>query len=148
LAFTARNQVFKIMKDLMLQAQGAFPAASGNTTIGYIDIGVDNPNFSEQWREGRLRLSWPALPNFTSNTDTITVTLQDSQAAANPLAFTNTNPAITGTITGVAATGPGAGTLDMPLPPGLRGPFQVYVAATAGAGNNTQQLLTINWVLE
>lgn len=136
------------MKDAALQAQGAFPAASGNTTIGYIDIGVDNPNFSDQWREGKVRVSWPAMPNFTSNTDTITFTLQDSQASSSPLSFANTTPAITGTITGVAANGPAAGTLDMPLPPGLRGPFQLYVAASAGAGNNTALLLTMNWLLE
>lgn len=136
------------MNDLALTASGAFPAAGANTTIGYIDIGVDNPGFSDQWREGRVRVSWPVLPNLTNANTSISFTLQDSEASSNPLSFANTTPAITGTITGVASTGPAASYLDMPLPPGLRGPFQLYVAATANAGNCTGLLLKMEWRLE
>ena len=136
------------MKDTQLHLEIYLPAAGTNETIGIMDIGVDNPNFSDQWREGRLRIAWPALPSFTSNTDTITVTLQDSEASSNPLAFANTVPLIQASITGVASTGPAAAYIDCPLPPGLRGPIQLLVSATANAGNNTAALLTADWLLE
>lgn len=136
------------MKDTQLHLETYLPAAGASETIGIMDIGVDNPDFSDQWREGRLRVAWPALPNFTSNADTITVTLQDSQALANPLSFANTVPLIQASITGVANTGAPAGYVDCPLPPGLRGPIQLLIAATANAGNNTAALLTADWLLE
>ena len=136
------------MKDAQLEIVLNFPAAGANATSQYLDIGVDTSDFSDQWREGRLRVSYPALPNLTSTGDNITVTLQDSLASSSPLSFANTNPAITATITGVATNGVAAGFIDMPLPPGLRGPFQLFVAATAGAGNNTQQQLTADWLME
>jgi hypothetical protein len=136
------------MKDTQLHLEIYLPAAGTNETIGIMDIGVDNANFSDQWRQGRLRIAWPALPNFTSNADTITVTLQDSLADASPLSFANTVPIIQASITGMANTGPAAGYVDCPLPPGLRGPIQLLVAATANAGNNTASLLTADWLLE
>jgi hypothetical protein len=136
------------MKDTQLHLEIYLPAAGVNETIGVMDIGVDNPNFSDQWREGRLRIAWPALPNFTSNADTITVTLQDSMASASPLSFANTVPLIQASIAGVANTGAPAGFVDCPLPPGLRGPIQLLIAATANAGNNTAALLTADWLLE
>ena len=136
------------MKDTQLHLEIYLPAAGTNETIGALDIGVDNPNFSDQWREGRLRVAWPALPNFTSNADTITVTLQDSMASSNPLSFANTVPLIQASIAGVANTGAPAGFVDCPLPPGLRGPIQLLIAATANAGNNTAALLTADWLLE
>ncbi len=136
------------MKDTQLHLEIYLPAAGTSETIGIMDIGVDNPNFSDQWREGRLRIAWPALPNFTSAADTITVTLQDSEASVNPLVFANTAPLIQASISGVANTGPAAGYIDCPLPPGLRGPIQLLVAATANAGNNTSALLTADWLLE
>ena len=136
------------MKDTQLHLEIYLPAAGASETIGALDIGVDNPNFSDQWREGRLRIAWPALPNFTSNADTITVTLQDSLAGANPLSFANTIPLIQASIAGVANSGAPAGLVDCPLPPGLRGPVQLLIAATANAGNNTAALLTADWLLE
>jgi hypothetical protein len=136
------------MKDTQLHLEIYLPAAGTSETIGVMDINVDNANFSDQWREGRLRIAWPALPNFTSNADTITVTLQDSQASSSPLAFANTLPLIQASISGVANTGPAAGFIDCPLPPGLRGPIQLLVAATANAGNNTAALLSADWLLE
>lgn len=136
------------MKDTQLHLEIYLPAAGTNETIGIMDIGVDNPNYSDQWREGRLRVAWPALPNFTSNADAITVTLQDSQAGANPLSFANTVPLIQASITGAANTGAAAGFIDYPLPPGLRGPIQLLISATANAGNNTAALLTADWLFE
>ena len=136
------------MKDTQLHLEIYLPTAGTSETIGVMDIGVDNVNFSDQWREGRLRIAWPALPNFTSNADTITVTLQDSQASLSPLVFANTVPLIQASIAGVANTGPAAGFIDCPLPPGLRGPIQLLIAATANAGNNTGALLTADWLLE
>ena len=136
------------MKDTQLHLEIYLPTAGTSENIGVMDIGVDNVNFSDQWREGRLRIAWPALPNFTSNADTITVTLQDSQASLSPLVFANTVPLIQASIAGVANTGPAAGFIDCPLPPGLRGPIQLLIAATANAGNNTGALLTADWLLE
>ncbi|HEY1788670.1 MAG TPA: hypothetical protein VGJ73_10965 [Verrucomicrobiae bacterium] len=136
------------MKDTQLHLEIYLPAAGASETIGSMDIGIDNPNFSDQWRQGRLRIAWPALPNFTSNADSISVTLQDSAASSNPLAFANTVPLIQANIAGVASTGPAAGFVDCPLPPGLRGPIQLLIAATANAGNNTAALLTADWLLE
>ena len=136
------------MKDTQLHLEIYLPAAGTSETIGVMDINVDNANFSDQWREGRLRIAWPALPNFTSNADMITVTLQDSQASSSPLVFANTIPLIQASINGVANTGAAAGFVDCPLPPGLRGPVQLLIAATANAGNNTAALLTADWLLE
>ena len=136
------------MKDTQLHLEIYLPAAGASETIGPMDIGVDNPNFSDQWRQGRLRIVWPALPNFISNADSISVTLQDSVASSSPLVFANTVPLIQTNITGVANTGPSAGFVDCPLPPGLRGPIQLLITATANAGNNTMALLTADWLLE
>jgi hypothetical protein len=131
------------MKDAALHLEVFFPAAGATVVVGSLDLNVDVPGFSDQWRLGRLSLSIPALPNLTDNTKTITVDLQDSGDGG--ATFANTQPRIQATIPGVAATGPAAQIIDMPLPPGMRGPIQLSVTVPAGGGDNTAQMLKADW---
>jgi hypothetical protein len=141
------------MKDAALHLEVYAPAAGATVIINPMDIGIDQPGFSNQWRLGRLRVAWPAMPNLTSNADNLTITLQDS--ADNGATFQSGGGATTGTIpqvaviiTGVAANGVAAGFADIAIPPGTRGPLGLSVAATANAGNNTAALLTADWLNE
>jgi hypothetical protein len=140
------------MKDAALHLEINPPAAGQSVSINPMDLGIDQPGFSNQWRLGRLRIAWPALPNLTSTSDNLTVTLQDSP---DGVTFANTGsanspatPNISVTITGVANTGVAAGYVDVALPPGTRGPIGLLVSASAGAGNNTAALLTADWLNE
>lgn len=139
------------MKDAALHLEVYAPAAGGNATINPMDIGIDQPGFSNQWRLGRLRISWPAMPNLTSNTDNLTISLQDS---ANGVTFANTGATVATTpivqvqVPGIATNGVPAGYCDVAIPPLTRGPIGLYVAATAGAGNNTAALITADWLNE
>ena len=54
------------MKDSALHLETYAPAANASVQIYPIDLGVDAPVFSNQWRQGRLTIAWPALPNLTS----------------------------------------------------------------------------------
>lgn len=134
------------MKDAALHLEVYAPAAGNNASIAPMDLGVDQPGFSDNWRLGRLRVAYPAMPNHTDPTKSITVTLQDS--GDNGATFANTSPLIQVSIPGVAATGSAAGYVDCPLPPGLRGPLGLSVAAPAGDGDNTAALLTADWLNE
>jgi len=134
------------MKDAALHLEVNLPAANANVSTGTLDLGVDVSGFSDQWRLGRLKLSVPALPALTDNTKTITVDLQDSGDGG--ATFANTQPRIQATIVGVTATGPAAQVIDMPLPPGLRGPIQLLVAVPASAGDSTAQVLKADWANE
>lgn len=135
------------MKDKALHLDIAFPAAgSAALNTGTLDLGVDVSGFSDQWRLGRLKVAVPALPNNADNTKTITLDLQDSGDGG--ATFANTQPRIQVTIPGVATTGSPATNVDVPLPPGLRGPIQLAVAVPAGAGDNTQSVGTADWANE
>ena len=134
------------MKDAALHLEVNFPAANANVNTPTLDLGVDVSGFSDQWRLGRLKLTVPALPANTDNTKTITIDLQDSGDGG--ATFANTQPRIQATIVGVTTTGSAASTIDMPLPPGLRGPIQLQVAVPTGAGNNTLAVLKADWANE
>lgn len=134
------------MKDAALHLEGYFPAAGATLNMGTLDLGVDNANFSNNWRLGKLRVTVPALPNNSDNTKTITVTLQDSIDGG--VTFAETVPTVQGKIAGVAVNGSAAAVIDFPLPPGLRGPLRLAVVVPAGAGDNTAALLTADWVFE
>lgn len=134
------------MKDQALHLELYLPAAGATADSGALDIGVDISNFSDQWRQGRLRVVIPALPNHTDTTKTITVTLQDSADGGNT--FAQTVPAVQIQLAGVASTGSALTSVDCPLPPGLRGPFRIEAVVPAGDGNNTAALVTADWVLE
>ncbi|MEI6198181.1 MAG: hypothetical protein WCS42_28015 [Verrucomicrobiota bacterium] len=134
------------MKDAALHLEVYAPAANANVAINPMDLGVDQPGFSDNWRQGRVRIAWPALPNHTNASLNITVTLQDSGDAG--ATYANTAPQITVNIPGVAANGAAAGYTDVPLPPGLRGPLGLLVAVPAGAGDNTAALITADWLNE
>jgi len=134
------------MKDATLHLEGYLPAAGGTANIGTLDLGVDNAGFSDNWRQGRLRIAYPALPNHTDTTKTITITLQDSADGA--ATFAETVPTVQVKIAGVASTGSPAGSVDCPLPPGLRGPLRIAAVVPAGDGDNTAALITADWVNE
>jgi len=131
------------MKDRNLHLDIPFPAAGATLNTGTLDIGVDVAGFSDQWRVGRLSLTIPALPNNQSNVAPITISLFDSGDGG--LTFAATQPNIIATIAGIAVTGSPAQIIDMPLPPGLRGPFQLQVAVPAANGNNTAVLASGDW---
>ena len=135
------------MKDKALHLDIAFPASGAaalNTAT--LDLGVDVSGFSDQWRLGRLKVAVPALPNNVDNTKTITLDLQDSGDGG--VTFANTQPRIQVTVPGVAATGSAAATVDVPLPPGLRGPIQLSVAVPAGVGDCSQAVGSADWANE
>lgn len=134
------------MKDKALHLEVYAPAANASVSIAPMDLGVDQPGFSDNWRQGRVRIAWPALPNLTDSTKTITVTLQDS--GDNGATYANTAPLIQVQIPGVATNGAAANYVDCPLPPGLRGPLGLLVAVPAGAGDNTAALITADWLNE
>lgn len=139
------------MKDAQLHLGVYAPAAGASVQINPMDLGIDQPGFSSQWRLGRLRIAWPAMPNLTSTTDNITVTLQDSPDGvtfANTGATVGTTPLIQVQVPGVALTGAAAGYTDIPIPPLTRGPIGLLVSATANAGNNTPALITADWLNE
>jgi len=143
------------MIDNSLQLQFSAPAANTSQQNNGLDLGIDQPGFSNQWRQGRLRIAWPAFPNLTSPTDNITFTLQDSPDGINfsncglngaPSSFT---PLIQVQVPGVASTGAAAGSVDIPIPPFARGPIGLLTSATANAGNNTLAgIITASWVNE
>lgn len=134
------------MKDAALHIENYLPAAGATAYLGVLDLGVDVAGFSDNWRNGRLRVTVPALPNNTDNTKTTTLTIQDS--ADGGVTFTETVPTIQVKIAGVAATGSVATVVDCPLPPGLRGPVRIAAVVPAGAGDNTAALATADWVNE
>ncbi len=134
------------MKDKALHLEVYMPAANANVSINPMDLGVDQPGFSDNWRAGRVRIAWPALPNHSNSSLTITATIQDS--ADGGATYANTAPLIQVQIVGVATNGAAAGYVDCPLPPGLRGPAGLLVAVPTGAGDNTAALLTADWLNE
>ncbi|MGA3268048.1 MAG: hypothetical protein ABSE16_14630 [Verrucomicrobiota bacterium] len=141
-------------QDINLTLQQNLPTVGNTNNTQTLDLGVDTAGFSDQWRQGRLRAVIPALPNATNNAVNITLTLQDSIDGGNT--FQNTQPLIQVVLAGVAtngtpAYGPGQvnAAIDMPLPPGLRGPIQVQqsVPATIG-GDCSGAVITYEWVDE
>ena len=133
-------------KDKALHLEVLAPAAGASVNINPLDLGVDTPFASDAWRAGKLRVTWPAMPNHTNASLNISVTLQDS--ADGGATFANTAPLIIVNIPGVAVNGAPAGSMDAPLPPGLRGPVGALVAVPAGAGDNTAALVEIDWLNE
>lgn len=134
------------MKDAALHLEGYLPAAGATNVVGVLDLGVDVSAFSDQWRQGRLRVTIPALPNATNNAVNTTLTLQDS--ADGGATFANTQPLIQVVLPGVTTNGVAAVVVDMPLPPGLRGPIQILQSSDANGGNNTAALVQYDWVNE
>lgn len=151
------------MKDASLHLEAYLPAAGQNAVTGYLDLGVDAAgvstggqgmvSFSDNWRQGKLRIGVPALPNNSNNAVSITITLADSADGAATFQQGGSGtavalPLIQAVIPGVATNGSAATTIDLPLPPGLRGPIQLQMAVPASAGNNTAALITADWVNE
>ncbi len=130
------------MLDAQLHLEINLPQAGATVNSGTLDLGVDTSTFSDQWRLGRLTVNVPALP-ANVNGGSFTVTLQDSGDGG--ATFQTTNPLIQIQVAGVANTGSAAATIDMPLPPGLRGPIQLQLAVPANGGSNVAQLLTADW---
>jgi hypothetical protein len=126
------------------------PGGQTNFTPGCLDIGVDIPTFSDQWRQGRLAVFIPALPNATNASASIVLTLQDS--ADGGVTFANAVPLTQIVLPGVAVNGipsygPGGTNpeLDMALPPGLRGPFRLSQFVDANIGGDCSSGLIEYW---
>jgi hypothetical protein len=139
------------MKDAVLHLEGYLPNGGGTVNLSPMDLNVDTNAFSDNWRQGRLRVALNAnLPNFTNAANSITVSLTDSGDGG--ATFQQTNPLIQASFPGVANTGAVAAYVDVPLYPGLRGP--IGVAIVVGAGNNVLDpngnpvLVTIDWMNE
>jgi len=138
------------MFDASLQLERYLPAADQSIIVNALDLGVDVQPFSENFRVGRLRVSWPALPNHIDPTKVITVSLLDSgdggatfQSGATGLG--GLLPVIQILIPGIAVTGSAAGYSDLSLPPGLRGPIGLQIVVPAGDGDCTAALITAAW---
>lgn len=138
------------MFDAALQFEFYLPDADTTITVSAMDLGVDIQPFSENFRLGRLRITWPALPNHTDPTKVITITLLDSgdggatfQSGATGLG--GLLPLVQIQILGVAGTGATANYADLSLPPGLRGPIALAVAVPAGDGDCTAAEITAGW---
>lgn len=143
------------MIDNALQLQFSAPVTNTSQQNNGLDLGIDQPGFSNQWRQGRLRITWPAFPNLTNANTNITFTLQDS---TDGITFTNCGtagapsvltPLIQVNVPGVANTGAAAGSVDMPIPPFTRGPIGLLTSVSANAGDCTQAgIITASWVNE
>ena len=137
-------------KDSSLHLEQNLPPTGQTNYTGPLDIGVDQPAFSDQWRQGRLSVEIPALPNATNNAVNITLTLQDS--ADGGATFADVVPLTRIVLPGVAANGipsygPGATNpeLEMPLPPRLRGPFRLSQTVDANIGGDCSAALIEYW---
>jgi hypothetical protein len=137
------------MKDAALQIEGALLAAGSAGQLGgpggVLDLNVDQPGFSTNWREGFLQLTWPALPNHKNPALSITFTLYDSADYGS--SFQPIVPQLQFSIAG-AANGVAAGFENCPVPPGLRGPLAVFVSVPPGVGDCTAAIVDLNWMNE
>jgi hypothetical protein len=138
------------MFDASLSFEIFIPPANTTITVSAMDLGVDITPFSDNWRQGRLRVTWPALPAHTNPALNITITLVDSgdggatfQSGATGLC--GLLPLVQIQIPGIAVTGATANYSDIALPPGLRGPIGLAVAAPAGVGDCTAASITAGW---
>ena len=137
------------MQDSALSVQKYLPAAAGTNTTAAIQLPIDPGTYqngggpSDSWRLGRIRASWPAMPNLPAG-QTVTLAMQ---TGADGVTFAATNPAITASIAG-SATGAAAGFIDFPLPPNFKGWINFLQSAPAGGGNNTGVLISYAWLNE
>src|ERR1035437_2543329 len=130
-------------KDSSLLLIQNLPKQGQTNYTGALDIGVDQPAFSDQWRQGRISVEIPALPNAINANANITLTLQDR--ADGGVTFANVMPLVEIVLPGVAANGvpsyaPGGinAPIAMPLPPGLRGPFRFAQSVDANIGGDCE----------
>ncbi|MDE2104423.1 MAG: hypothetical protein KGL39_44705, partial [Patescibacteria group bacterium] len=79
-------------KDKALHLEVYAPAAGATATVNPLDLNVDVPSFNDNWRQGRLRITWPAMPNSVNAANAVNVTLQDSNDFG--ATYANTNPLI------------------------------------------------------
>jgi len=139
-----------MLLDHSLEVSGNLPAAGQTSQLGgsagVLDIGVSQPGFSNQWRHGRLRITYPALPNHTNPALNITVVIYDSADGGG--SFQQVAPLTEFSIPGVASTGVPAGYQEIAFPPGLRGPMAFYATVPAGVGDCTGALVCINFNIE
>ena len=135
------------MKDGALHLEGYLPNGGGTLNLSPMDLGVDMPGFSEQFRQGHLRITIPAMPNFTNNANTITLTVQDS--ADNGASYQNVAPLLQFQLAGVATNGTALFVVEAEFPPSLRGPVGLAVVVPAGVNTNnaagTPVLITADW---
>jgi hypothetical protein len=122
------------MKDGALHLEGYLPNGGGILNLSPMDLGVDQPGFSQNFRQGHLRVTIPAMPNFTNNANAITVTLQDS--ADYGATFQNCAPLAQFQLSGVAGNGTSLFISEMEFPPGLRGPVGLQIVVPASVNTN------------
>ena len=143
--------------DAQLTLNTALPAGGANVTTGILDLEAYAPN-SNAWRQGRIGIFFPNLPENTVAAG-ITVTLQAASssltnslpapAPAVPGAFAAPPVSQVATLAGVAVTGTPATVLWMTMPFDATGStyqfVQFVIAVAAGIitqGENVQ----ISWV--
>jgi hypothetical protein len=139
------------MFDANLSLQQNLPVCGQTNNTMALDLGVDTQAFSDQWRQGRLRVFFPAMPNATNNAASITLTLQDSMDGGNT--FQNCQPLCQVVLPGVSPGGIPAqpqsesqtGQIDFPLPPTLRGPLQVQQYVPLGIGGDCSSVVIQYW---
>ena len=141
-------------RDGNLMLSGNLPVSGQSNVVGALDLGVTAIPLSDQWRQGRLSVDVPAIPNATNPNAAITLTLQDTQDGVN---FANCQPlcqvVLPGQAGGILACGPGQFasplSVDFPLPPRLRGPIQILQSVPANIGGDcSQQTISYWWECE
>lgn len=133
------------MQDAALQVQKYLPAAAASNTTDAIDLGLyARGSNSNLWRLGKFIVDIPAMPNNSDDTKTVTLDLQDATNAA-PSTFADTQPLVRVQIPGVASTGSLATTVEVSLPPGVRGPVRFEQTVPSGGGDNTGVQITYTW---
>ncbi len=124
------------MKDSALTLTKALPNTAANNNTAALDFNPEATGFlTNQWRQGYIALSIPALADHTNTSVSNLFTLQDSTDNGN---FANTNPLVQVSVVGVVSTGSLATVKKVPLVPGIRRyvRFNQAIPANGGNGNN------------
>ena len=124
------------MKDSALTLTKALPNAAANNNTNALDLNPEATGFlTNQWRQGYVAVTIPALSDHTNTSVSNLFTLQDSTDNSN---FANTNPLVQVSVVGVASTGSAAVVPKVPLTPGIRRyvRFNQNVPTNGGTGSN------------
>ncbi len=134
------------MQDALLSTTKYLPAAGATNTTDVIDLSTYlSANTGEDVRRlGFFRVAIPAMPENSDSSKTILIDLQDATNLV-PGTFANTTPRTVIEIPGVSSSGSLALTVDVPLPPGLRGPVKFLNTVPSGAGTNTGIQISYTW---
>ena len=127
----------RALKDKQFIGTAYLPAAAATNYSGSFDLeavaGAGDPSLFD------LEVAMAAAPNFTDNSKTILITLQDSAAGSS---FADVSPLHQCQIIGVTSTGSVATTWVFRPPPGVKRYIRCSQLVPSGGGDNTAVLVT------